>query len=217
MSAPHVTAPMVGRKLASAPLPTRWGAFECMVYEGVGVHGDDAPREHVVMLRGDLRGVEGALVRIHSECLTSEVMGSLKCDCREQLERALQAVAAEGVGAVIYLRQEGRGIGLAAKIRAYALQAEGVDTVDANRALGLPDDARRYEAAAEVLGLLGVRSVRLLTNNPAKAQSLEALGVQVVETVPVVVAPTAWSGPYLEAKRLRMDHSLPAHPLPVID
>jgi GTP cyclohydrolase II len=141
--------------------------------------------------------------------MTSEVFGSLKCDCKEQLDCAMAAIARAGSGAVLYLRQEGRGIGLANKIRAYALQSDGHDTVDANRMLGLPDDSRRYDVAADMLTHLGVVSVRLLTNNPAKVRALRALGVRVAGRAPIVVAPTLHSASYLEAKRLRMDHDLP--------
>jgi GTP cyclohydrolase II len=142
--------------------------------------------------------------------MTSEVFGSLKCDCKEQLDAALAAVAHAGAGAVLYLRQEGRGIGLANKIRAYALQSNGHDTVDANRLLGLPDDARRYDVAKDMLDHLGVAGVRLMTNNPAKVRALRALGVRVNGRVPVIVPPNAHSARYLEAKRLRMEHDLPA-------
>jgi GTP cyclohydrolase II len=158
---------------------------------------------------GDVRGRDDVLIRVHSECMTSEVFGSLKCDCREQLEAAMAAVARAGAGAVLYLRQEGRGIGLANKIRAYALQSDGHDTVDANRMLGLPDDARRYDVARDMLEHLGIEGVRLLTNNPAKIAALRALGVRVHGRVPVVVAPNQHSARYLEAKRLRMQHELP--------
>jgi GTP cyclohydrolase II len=161
-------------------------------------------------VRGDLRSREDVLVRVHSECITSEVFGSLKCDCKPQLEAAMAAVASAGMGAVLYLRQEGRGIGLSNKIRAYALQAHGHDTVDANRLLGFPDDARSYDVARDMLAHLGVASVRLLTNNPAKVAALRKLGVRVVGRVPIVVPATQHSARYLEAKRLRMDHDLPA-------
>ncbi len=164
-------------------------------------------RDHVAIVRGDPAG-EGPLVRVHSECMTSEVFGSLKCDCALQLDRAMAAIAAEGRGIVVYLRQEGRGIGLANKIRAYALQQDGVDTVDANRALGLPDDARRYDAAAALLESLGVRSVRLLTNNPAKLRALVALGVKVHARVPIAVAAPAHAQPCLRTKAVRMQHDL---------
>ena len=169
----------------------------------------DASQEHVALVRGDVRAREDVLVRIHSECITGEVFGSLKCDCKDQLDGALAAIGRAGVGAVLYLRQEGRGIGLANKIRAYALQAHGHDTVDANRLLGLPDDARRYDVARDMLQHLGIASVRLLTNNPAKVRALRQLGIPVVGRVPIVVPPTQHSAGYLEAKRLRMDHDLP--------
>jgi GTP cyclohydrolase II len=191
--------------LAEAPLPTRNGTVRCLVF----ALAHDPARQHVALIAGDVRG-DGVLVRVHSECLTSEAFGSLKCDCREQLDGALARIAEVGRGAVIYLRQEGRGIGLANKVKAYALQACGLDTVDANRALGLPDDARSYDAAALVLAELGIESVRLLSNNPDKVQALGALGVDIVERVPLVIAPRAESAAYLEAKRTRMHHALPA-------
>jgi GTP cyclohydrolase II len=185
---------------AKATLPTRYGDFETYVFQD----------EHLALVVGDVRGREDVLVRVHSECMTSEVFGSLKCDCKQQLDAAMAAVAHAGCGAVLYLRQEGRGIGLANKIRAYALQSRGHDTVDANRMLGLPDDARRYDVARDMLEHLGVASVRLMTNNPAKVRALGVLGVTVTERVPVVVAPNKHSARYLEAKRQRMDHDLPA-------
>jgi GTP cyclohydrolase II len=202
--------------LAEAIIPTRYGEFRTHVFQGAlsaEEHGDGAgasPQEHVAMVFGDVRGCNDVLVRVHSECITSEVFGSLKCDCKEQLDVAMAAVARAGFGAILYLRQEGRGIGLANKIRAYALQSHGHDTVDANRLLGLPDDARRYDVAVDMLAHLGVASVRLLTNNPAKVAALRKLGVRVVGRSPIVVAPTPHSAGYLEAKRLRMDHDLPS-------
>jgi GTP cyclohydrolase II len=206
--------------VAKATLPTRHGNFETHVFRGAASR-DDAPEravghglspEHVALVFGDvgeLRGRNDLLVRVHSECMTSEVFGSLKCDCKEQLEAAMAAVARAGSGAILYLRQEGRGIGLANKIRAYALQSHGHDTVDANRLLGLPDDARSYEVARDMLSHFGVESVRLLTNNPAKVTALRKLGVQVVGRVPIVVPANQHSARYLEAKRLRMEHDLP--------
>jgi GTP cyclohydrolase II len=163
--------------------------------------------DHVALVRGDPSG-DDVLVRVHSECMTSEVFGSLKCDCAEQLDDSMSLVAAEGRGVIVYLRQEGRGIGLANKIRAYALQAKGADTVDANRALGLPDDARRYDAAAALLRALGVRSIRLLTNNPAKLEGLMGLGIAVRARVPIVVRAQLWSEAYLRTKAQRMNHLL---------
>lgn len=186
--------------LAKATIPTRHGNFDAYVFPG----------EHVALVHGSVEGKAGVLVRVHSECITSEVFGSLKCDCKEQLDAAMAAVARGGEGAVLYLRQEGRGIGLANKIRAYALQSRGHDTVDANRLLGLPDDARRYDVARDMLQHLGVESVRLMTNNPDKVTGLRDLGVKVVARVPVVVAANPHSARYLEAKRLRMEHDLPA-------
>jgi GTP cyclohydrolase II len=198
--------------LAKASIPTKHGNFETHVFRRAGPHGEghhSLPLEDVALVFGDVRGREDTLVRVHSECITSEVFGSLKCDCKEQLDAAMAAVARAGAGAVLYLRQEGRGIGLANKIRAYALQSRGHDTVDANRLLGLPDDARRYDVARDMLEHLGIASVTLLTNNPAKVDGLRALGVRVSGRVPVIVPPTAHSASYLEAKRLRMEHDLP--------
>src|SRR5271154_4109792 len=158
--------------LAEARIPTRLGEFQTHVFHSV-LPADPAPEhalpeEHVALVQGDVRGREDVLVRVHSECITSEVFGSLKCDCKEQLDAAMAAVARAGSGAILYLRQEGRGIGLTNKIRAYALQSHGHDTIDANRLLGLPDDARSYEVARDMLAHFGVAGVRLLTNNPAK-------------------------------------------------
>lgn len=208
--------------LAGAKIPTRYGEFETHVFRSrkngpaAGVRDQDdgetpfLPEEHVALVYGDVRGRQDTLVRVHSECITSEVFGSLKCDCKEQLDAAMAAVARAGAGAILYLRQEGRGIGLANKIRAYALQSHGHDTVDANRLLGLPDDARRYDVARDMLAHLEVGSVRLLTNNPAKVTALRRLGVRVVGKMPIVVAPTQHSARYLETKRDRMSHDLPA-------
>jgi GTP cyclohydrolase II len=194
--------------LAEAPLPTRHGTFRSVVY------ALDDGTEHVALVRGNVAG-KGVAVRLHSECLTGEAFGSLKCDCGLQLDAALAHVAHLGRGIVIYLRgHEGRGIGLANKIRAYALQAKGADTVDANRALGLPDDARRYDAGAALLRALGVESVELLTNNPAKAAALTALGVHVERMVPVLVSTNPHSAAYLASKRDRMGHVLPDDPSP---
>lgn len=203
--------------LAGAKIPTRYGEFDTHVFRSArGAHGalPSLPQEHVALVFGDVRGREEVLVRVHSECMTSEVFGSLKCDCKEQLDAAMAAVARAGAGAILYLRQEGRGIGLANKIKAYALQSHGHDTVDANRLLGLPDDARRYDVARDMLAHLEVASVRLLTNNPAKVASLRRLGVRVVGKMPIIVAPNQHSARYLETKRDRMDHDLPESALP---
>jgi GTP cyclohydrolase II len=195
--------------LAKAPVPTRVGLFEMMVFHWGGHDtATGLSSDHVALIMGDVRGKSSVLVRVHSECLTSEVFGSLKCDCREQLEAAQAEIARRGQGVLIYLRQEGRGIGLPNKIRAYDLQSRGHDTVDANRMLGLPDDARDYGSAAAVLEHLGVASIALMTNNPLKVQALRDLGLE-VERAPAVVEANPFSAGYLEAKRLRMGHSLP--------
>jgi GTP cyclohydrolase II len=196
--------------VAQAPVPTKHGVFQMMVFHW----RDDAAAtglspDHVALLMGDVAGKRGVVARVHSECLTSEVFGSLKCDCRDQLEAAQAEIARRGAGIVIYLRQEGRGIGLANKIRAYQLQSDGHDTVDANRMLGLPDDARDYASAAAVLGYVGVRSIKLITNNPAKVVALRAYGVEIDARLPSHVGVNPYSASYLEAKRLRMGHALP--------
>lgn len=201
--------------LASAELPTRFGHFTTHVFKAFKTveaieSGDGGDcKEHVALVFGEIRDREALPVRIHSECMTSEVFGSLKCDCKEQLDAAMAEVARRGAGAILYLRQEGRGIGLANKIRAYDLQSRGHDTVDANRLLGLPDDAREYHAAADMLEYFEVKSVLLLTNNPAKVDALSALGVHVVGRLPVIVPPNPFSRGYLETKRARMAHELP--------
>jgi GTP cyclohydrolase II len=191
--------------LARTPLPTLHGTFDCVAFADPG----DPSVTHVAMVRGDIEGDAPVPVRVHSECFTGEVLHSVKCDCRRQLDAALDHIDAAGRGVVVYLRQEGRGIGLVAKLKAYALQAgEGLDTVDANRRLGLPDDARSYEVAAGILTALGVRRVELLTNNPAKVAGLEAAGIEVVARVPVVVAQGEAAQRYLETKVARMGHVL---------
>ena len=195
--------------LASAELPTRFGTFDTHVFRATEPGDGACFKEHVALVFGDIRGKEAVPVRIHSECMTSEVFGSLKCDCKEQLDAAMAEVARRGAGAVLYLRQEGRGIGLANKIRAYELQSRGHDTVDANRMLGLPDDAREYHAAVHMLEHFDVKSVLLMTNNPAKMDGLAALGVPLAGRLPVVIAPNAFSRGYLETKRARMAHELP--------
>lgn len=189
---------------SEAPLPTPRGTFRTMVFRET-----DTGREHVALVLGDLSGPP-PLVRLHSECLTSEVFGSLKCDCREQLDRALDAIAREGRGALLYLRQEGRGIGLGEKIRAYALQAQGLDTYEANRRLGHPDDARRYDVAFEMLRTLGLKQLRLMTNNPLKLQALMGAGFEVTERVPAPAVPNPHSVGYLRVKRDATGHWLGA-------
>jgi GTP cyclohydrolase II len=190
--------------VAEAPLPTRHGTFRTCVF----VEPAARTVEHVALVRGNVAG-DGVLCRVHSECLTGEIFGSLKCECGPQLDRALERIAREGSGVLVYLRQEGRGIGLANKVRAYALQARGFDTVDANLALDLPEDARCYDAAAGILRHFGVGSVRLLTNNPHKVEALGSLGIPVRERLPHVVAAHPLSHAYLSTKRRKMQHLIP--------
>jgi GTP cyclohydrolase II len=187
---------------ARTRLPTEHGEFDVRVY--VGSDG----KEHLAISVGELSGAESVPCRVHSECLTGEVLGSLKCDCKPQLDAALQYIQREGRGVVLYLRQEGRGIGLGNKIRAYHLQEHGADTVEANRLLGFEDDLRTYETASEMLAALGVGSVMLLTNNPSKLTGLEEVGVRVAGRVPLVTGINEVNRPYLETKRVRMGHLL---------
>jgi GTP cyclohydrolase II len=198
--------------LAEAPVPTKHGEFQMVVFhfrDGTAASG--LSPDHVALVMGDVHGKQGMPVRVHSECLTSEVFGSLKCDCRDQLEAAQAEIGRRGCGVIVYLRQEGRGIGLTNKIRAYELQSRGHDTVDANRILGLPDDARDYTAAAAILQHLGVRSIRLMTNNPLKVKALRSMGVEIESRLPSIVGTNPFSASYLEAKRMRMGHTLPAN------
>lgn len=195
-------------RVAETRLPTDLGDFTAYGYR---ITIDDS--EHVALVHGDISGDEPVLTRVHSECLTGDVFGSHRCDCGPQLREAMAAVVREGRGVVVYLRgHEGRGIGLLAKLQAYALQDEGRDTVDANLDLGLPADARHYGTATQVLRDLGVGSVRLLTNNPAKTESLVEFGIPVVERVPLAPHPTADNLAYLTTKRDRMGHDLPGLP-----
>jgi GTP cyclohydrolase II len=186
---------------AESPLPTKHGLFRTLVFREKGTD-----KEHIVAVKGDLAGAVGVPVRVHSECLTSEILGSLKCDCRDQLESALDLIGRSERGAVLYLRQEGRGIGLGNKIRAYALQAAGADTYEANRALGFSDDLRRYDIAASMLKQLGVASVDLITNNPLKLEGLEAQGIVVRRRIPSSAKTNPHNIGYLRTKRERTGH-----------
>jgi 3,4-dihydroxy 2-butanone 4-phosphate synthase/GTP cyclohydrolase II len=191
-------------RLSSARLPTRIGTFDAIAFSD-----SHTGTEPIALVHGDLAAHDAPLVRLHSECWTGDVLGSLRCDCGEQLGRALNAIIADGAGVLVYLRQEGRGIGLANKLRAYALQDDGLDTVAANSALGLPVDAREYGAAAAILVDLGLERVRLMSNNPAKAAALEAHGVRVSERVPLAALPNPVNRPYLEAKAALLGHDRP--------
>ncbi len=194
--------------VGNATMPTMFGEFRAIAYRNIldGV-------EHLALLMGDVaaagQSAEGVLVRVHSECLTGDIVGSLRCDCGAQLEQSLQAIATEGCGAVVYLRgHEGRGIGLGHKIRAYALQEQGLDTIDANIAQGLPVDSRAYGVGAQILGELGIHRIRLITNNPAKYGGLSGYGVELVGRVSLPTVATPHNVRYLRTKRDRMGHTL---------
>jgi GTP cyclohydrolase II len=191
------------RRVARAGLPTRYGTFEMFVYE--------APehKEHVALTLGVIDDGGPVLVRAHSECLTGDVLGSSRCDCGEQLADSLRFLQQQGRGILLYLRQEGRGIGLAKKVSAYALQEQGLDTVEANLALGLPEDMRDYRVAAEMLLDLDVWRARLITNNPAKIEGLERHGIEVVERIPLSMSPNPSNLGYLRTKREKMGHLFP--------
>ncbi|MGP8227342.1 MAG: GTP cyclohydrolase II [Terracidiphilus sp.] len=220
------------KKIAEADFPTRWGAFRILGFEGVlttprpGEEADALPERNgdggpansasyeikngeveglVALVMGDIYSAP-PLVRIHSQCLTGDVFGSLRCDCRLQLEQAMRQIAAEGAGILLYEQQEGRGIGLMAKLRAYELQDQGMDTVEANVELGYAADCRAYELPAEVLKLMGVKAVRLITNNPEKVAALETAGIAVVERVSAEVEPQESFADYVRTKQEKMGH-----------
>jgi GTP cyclohydrolase II len=201
------------KKIAEADFPTRWGHFRILGFEGVrtgAATGCEAERKTeglVALILGDVLSAP-PLVRIHSQCLTGDVFGSLRCDCRLQLELALTRIAEAGAGILLYEQQEGRGIGLMAKLKAYELQDQGLDTVEANVELGFAADCRAYELPAEALKMLGVRRVRLMTNNPGKVAALEAASIEVVERVSAEVAPQDTFAGYLKTKQEKMGHIL---------
>ncbi len=188
---------------AVAELPTRFGHFQIVAFW----NNRDA-KEHIALVHGDVMGAHDVPTRLHSECLTGDALGSLRCDCRDQLEAALTKLAAMPRGVLLYLRQEGRGIGLVNKVRAYALQEQGLDTVDANRALGFRDDERDYSVAAHMLASLDIGSVQLMTNNPDKIRQLEQHGIKVSGRLPHEMAPTAHNRFYLQTKAARSGHFL---------
>jgi GTP cyclohydrolase II len=194
------------RQISSADFPTRWGRFRIYGFEGVFRDGEEIRREEAVALvMGDVTS-SAPLVRVHSQCLTGDVFGSLRCDCRQQLEMALTMIAQCGAGILIYEQQEGRGIGLMAKLQAYELQDAGLDTVEANERLGFKADHREFTLPAEMLKALGICQVRLLSNNPDKVVALEQAGVQVVERIPCEVAPSAYAEDYLKTKKEKLGH-----------
>jgi len=192
------------KRVADARMPTEWGEFTCYVYESL-LDGE----QHVALVKGAVQGEKNVLVRVHSECLTGDALGSLRCDCGVQLQMSGQRIAAEGMGVIVYLRgHEGRGIGMAHKLRAYSLQDQGRDTVDANLDLGLPVDTRKYGTGAQILVDLGITTMRLLTNNPAKFGGLDCYGLEIVERVPLETVPNPENIRYLRTKQQRMGHLL---------
>lgn len=195
-------------QLADADLPTRWGHFRILGFEGLPEPGDPTrqPVESAVALvMGDLHAGP-PIVRIHSQCLTGDVFHSLRCDCHDQLHLGLRRIAAEGSGILIYEQQEGRGIGLMAKLRAYELQDKGLDTIEANHRLGFPTDLRRFELPAAILGKMGISSIRLMTNNPEKVAAMEQAGITVTERISATIPSEPTFERYLETKREKMGH-----------
>jgi len=190
-------------RVAETKLPTGYGEFTAIAYKS-----DIDPDEHLALVMGDISTEEPVLVRVHSECLTGDVFGSLRCDCGEQVALAMQGIASEGRGVLLYMRQEGRGIGFHNKMRAYALQDKGLDTVEANLSLGLPSDLRDYGIGAQILADLGLHEIRLLTNNPKKVIGLEGYGLKVVETLPIIATPNPYNRGYLETKQKKLGHFL---------
>jgi 3,4-dihydroxy 2-butanone 4-phosphate synthase/GTP cyclohydrolase II len=188
-------------KITTVKLPTIYGNFVLHLYKS-----DIDQYHHLAVVKGEVDTEEPVLVRVHSQCLTVDILGSMRCDCGDQLHRALQAIEAEGRGVVLYMRQEGRGIGLANKLLAYSLQDGGADTVEANEALGYRADLRDYGVGAQILSDLGVRKIRLLTNNPKKIVGLEGYGLEVVERVPIEIPPNESNAGYLETKRDKLGH-----------
>jgi GTP cyclohydrolase II len=189
--------------VAHANLPTRFGNFT--IY---GFYDAKDDKEHTAVVHGDVNGKERVPLRVHSQCHTGDVLGSLRCDCRDQLEAALKYISTQPFGAVIYLKQEGRGIGLLNKIKAYQLQDLGLDTVEANLYLGFPSEARDYKVAAKIVRLLGIQSAALMTNNPDKIDKLSAEGIKVVDRIPIVIPPNPFSEGYLDTKKSKMSHML---------
>jgi 3,4-dihydroxy 2-butanone 4-phosphate synthase/GTP cyclohydrolase II len=190
-------------RVAEAKLPTQFGDFKVIAYKA-----STDPDEHLALVLGDVATDEPVLVRVHSQCLTGDVFHSLRCDCGEQIEMAMKRIAGEGRGVVLYMRQEGRGIGIHNKIKAYALQDKGLDTVEANLSLGFKADPRDYGIGAQILADLGVRNMRLMTNNPKKMSGLESYGLNIVEQLPITTQPNPHNRRYLQTKQKKLGHLL---------
>ncbi len=189
--------------IAAAKLPTRFGNFQV-----VSFYNDKDKKEHAAVIKGDVCGKKDVVVRIHSECLTGDGFGSLRCDCRDQLTTSLQEIEQKGEGIVLYLRQEGRGIGFANKIKAYALQDLGYDTIEADKLLGFSGDERDYDIAAHMLSSLNVKSIKLMTNNPNKVEDLKRHGVKISSRIPLIIPANEYNKTYLETKRVKAGHLL---------
>ena len=200
---------LVGKRVEEkvvVDIPTEYGVFHVHAYRSTAQ--DDDAHTHMALGMGDISNGEPVLVRVHSECFTGDVLGSLRCDCGPQLHAAMSMIAREGRGVLLYMRQEGRGIGLLTKLKAYKLQDEGLDTVDANVALGFPPDLREYGTGAQILMDLGLKRIRLMTNNPRKIVGLEDYGVEIVDRVPLLIEPNKYNERYMSTKEERMGHLL---------